>query len=205
MDSSFSENEILEEPHLSISITRKELRSWLVNCNSLLLKDVITSKVSFTVFLTPLSTEASLDLRTKQIRWAALDTFLRNFTSNMIKNCTKESLPESVVSWFVQVLEPSYKFVEEDLLQLESELIQFKPNTQVRKNPKNEQEVFAIVACTLISKVFAQKVFFKPYKITELCGVNNFSVSPQFRDNSVIVGYVLLAALTDIIFELRTP
>ena len=109
------------------------------------------------------------------------------------------------MNWFMLVLGPSYKFLEEDLLQLETELIEFKPNTQVRKNYKNDQEAFAIVACTLVSKVFAQKVFFKPYKIIELCGVSNFSVSPQFRDNSVIVGYVLLAALTDIIFELRTP
>jgi len=52
-----------------------------------------------------------------------LDTFLRNFTSNLIKFCTKESVPESVVVWFLEALGPGYKFADEDLLQLETELI----------------------------------------------------------------------------------
>ena len=53
-------------------------------------------------------------------------------TSNLIRNCTKEKMPENVVHFFIEMLDSKYEFAEEDLLPLESELIQFKPKTKVR-------------------------------------------------------------------------
>jgi len=65
MDSSFSDSEPLEEPQLSMNIARHEMRKWLISSSMSLLKEIVVSKASFTVFLTPLSSETSLDLRTK--------------------------------------------------------------------------------------------------------------------------------------------
>lgn len=90
--------------------------------------------------MTPLSTEKSLDLRTKQLRWAALDTFLRNFTSNLIKDCTKNLVPATVRESLTFALGKEYEFYEDDLLEFEKDNLKFKPKSRRRKEPANDKE-----------------------------------------------------------------
>lgn len=60
-----------------------------------------------------------------------------------------------------------------------------------------------LVACFLFIKVMAGKLFFKPYKVTRFFEkeVHELAEPIVFKENSLSMGYTLIALMTDYLFD----
>jgi len=80
-------------------------------------------------------------------------------------------------------------------------MIDFKTGT-MNRIMDDVRDNYMIGMAFILIKVLVKKLFFKPYRIVTLMEKRKRECSKIFRNNLVIMGYTLVALVTDSLFEL---
>ena len=80
-------------------------------------------------------------------------------------------------------------------------------NGERQRQLKDERDKSLLVSCFLFVKVFAGKLFFKPYKLTRFfdAEVSSLENPLMFKENCLNIAYTIIAMMTDYIFGLYQP
>jgi hypothetical protein len=57
-----------------------------------------------------------------------------------------------------------------------------------------------MIGCFVIVKVLVNKILFKAYRLIKDLQVYSLGANQNFLDNCVVMGYTLIAAISDILF-----
>lgn len=164
-------------------------------------KTLTTSDENKGCVFTPATLDKEISGQECKIRWLSLEFTLRTLLTNMCRLSGTDAIGPELMHFLIFITKSGSPIPASFLLPFENKMLKFQDGYSRIRLANHPRDNYLLIGCFLFSKVIVMRTLFKPYKVARMVNTPPNLVSMTFRENCVVMGYTLVAVLTDVVFE----